>query len=360
MDGEQTGTPAADAGTLPPIDNAGDAGLVGGTVADTPPESTPGVPDNGTDPAGAPDDYADLYDKLDDETVDPANPNAQKQDQHADPNAPPPPFSPDSLPEPMRAMFTGDAGEYIKTPEHAAQAAQAATEIWNVQTGKADAWSMVEAVRQYNPERYQSLQMELARGLATANPGWQFVKLNEDGTVAQRLQTQQEDPRYTAMQREFSEMKQKHTEREQAEARQKDEQAQAQFRSRVDSRMKELTDGTFIQSSPSLIHAILSKMDENNVDVSLAKTNYDEWQKQFDRAFKQVKNAKIDELKEFNKNVIQHRQRLRAATPATPGSGAANVPGGTSSGEPQRSQFPEGEDGTRDWRAALYKFHMGE
>jgi hypothetical protein len=292
-------------------------------------ESNVPVIDQGTSEPTEPDEYADLYEPVEDEPAAVVAPAADT-----------------ALTEALKT-----AG-YADTPEVAKAAVQDAATLWQVVDGKKDAGEYLDSVRQQYPERFPAMGAELVNYLKwaaekgiidAAKLGINFGPVDPNAP--------KEDPTVAALRGEVTQMKTAEQQRQEAAQREQQTRVIEQTRTTINGIFAEASKGKWYEGDTEFHDAVLAQMDKNGVDGKLAQSNMPEWRKGYDKALKQVHNAELKRIAARSKAVIAHQARLRSSTPATPGQKGGPV-SGKKSGSIERSAYPEGPDGLRQWQAA--------
>jgi hypothetical protein len=232
-----------------------------------------------------------------------------KDEPVADPNAAPP-----AIPEEFSKAL--NISEYVKEPAHLERAVQAAQEMWDVQTGKAPATSLLEGLRQSNPQQYEKVMLE------------QIIPYVEQITGKKLGETAPVDPNSPeALRAELERIKQQPLiEAQQREQQQYVAKAEAAGGAHLETLIKS-GNGIFEGDLAAAVQAVgaqFGKMGLNPQDVmkqvmSGNMTN-------LEKAYKAAERAETLKAKAYSDRIRARYQTLKNSVPKT-GTSTAPTPG---------------------------------
>lgn len=237
-------------------------------------------------------------------------PDADKEtltDPNIDPNAVSPEFS----------KVLGISG-YVSEPAHVEAAINAASQLWDVSSGKAQASGLLEAMRESNPQGYEKMIREDVIPYIEHITGMKLGGSQEQAT---------DDP-IAKLQRELAEMKQAPM----IEAQKRAQQEQLQKATTVTySKLNDLAKGTYFegkgdQLGPELLRQFnVMKLNPDNVMKEVLKGNTSN----IEKAFKAIQKDRVVQVKEYNTWMIANSRKLKSALPAskTNPAGSVSTPG---------------------------------
>lgn len=245
------------------------------------------------------------------ETPAPSDLEAYLADQLKEAPAETPQEAPVEVPEAFQKAL--QVSEWVKSPDQVEHAVRAADEVWKVQTGQLPAWQMIDAVKSYDPARYEAIVNEIIPYLEQVT-GKKFG----DG-----------DP--NAAPDPVAQLRTEIAQRDQEQRQQQEQYAYQQQVSRAVPVLKQ-----------TIADSLGKTFGEENVDYFMsqipnyAKVNEQEMVAALNRgdkapleaAIKAVKTAELKRFASYNKALVQQAKDFRKSVPVAKGAAAIPAPDG--------------------------------